>query len=153
MSTSNAPGGRLCFQCKQLGHLKKDCPELPYCSKCKTRATFQPSVLPRGKMADSQMKEVKVLTEDLTKDAKLADRIGRKHRTSLSSLTKTTDALTVQVITGPVTAQQDRNHRHPLLAILLTVQVFTKTTHSFKIILPNNIHNKVPQQLTYQLPP
>ena len=33
-STSNLLDGRLCFRCKQLGHLKKDCTELPYCSKC-----------------------------------------------------------------------------------------------------------------------
>ena len=36
-STCNAPDGRLCFRCKQPGHLKKDCTELPYCSKCRTR--------------------------------------------------------------------------------------------------------------------
>ena len=35
-STSSAPDGRLCFRCKQLGQLKKDCPELPYCSKYRT---------------------------------------------------------------------------------------------------------------------
>ena len=35
-STTNAQDSRLCFRCKQLGHLKKDCPKLPYCSKCRT---------------------------------------------------------------------------------------------------------------------
>ena len=27
----------LCLYCNQLGHLKRYCPELPYCSKCRTR--------------------------------------------------------------------------------------------------------------------
>ena len=35
--TFTAPDCRLCFQCKQPSHLKKDCQEPPYCSKCKTR--------------------------------------------------------------------------------------------------------------------
>ena len=36
-SRSSAPNGRLCFCCKQPGHLKKDCAEQLYCSKCRTR--------------------------------------------------------------------------------------------------------------------
>ena len=27
----------LCFYCNLLGHLKRSCPEIPYCSKCRTR--------------------------------------------------------------------------------------------------------------------
>ena len=27
----------LCFYCNQPGHLKRNCPKLPYCSKCRTR--------------------------------------------------------------------------------------------------------------------
>ena len=36
-STTNAQDSRLCFRCKQPGHLKKDCPKLSYCSKCRTQ--------------------------------------------------------------------------------------------------------------------
>ena len=28
---------RLCFYCNQPGHLKRNCPNFPYCSKCRTR--------------------------------------------------------------------------------------------------------------------
>ena len=35
-STTTTQGSQLCFRCKQPGHLKKDCPKLPYYSKCKT---------------------------------------------------------------------------------------------------------------------
>ena len=34
---SSAMDEWLCFCCKQPGHLKKDFPVLPYCSKCRTR--------------------------------------------------------------------------------------------------------------------
>ena len=36
-STTNAQDSRLCFRCKQPGPLKKGCPKLPYCSKCRTQ--------------------------------------------------------------------------------------------------------------------
>ena len=32
---------RLCFHCNLPGHLKRSCPEIPYCSKCRTRGHTQ----------------------------------------------------------------------------------------------------------------
>ena len=83
------------------------------------------------------------MADSRTKDAKHVEKIGRKHKTAPSSLTRATNVLTVQVITECVIVQQGSNHMHPQLATLLMVQVFTKIIHNFKIICPNNIHNKV----------
>ena len=32
---------RLCFYCNLPGHLKRSCPKIPYCSKCRTRGHTQ----------------------------------------------------------------------------------------------------------------
>ena len=37
MSKNSSTTDKTCFRCKQPSHLKKDCPEQPYCSKCRTR--------------------------------------------------------------------------------------------------------------------
>ena len=94
---------------------------------------------PNNRTTDSRTKDVKMLM----KDVKLAERIGRKHRTDPSSLTEPTNALTVQATIEHMIVQQDSNHMHPSLATLLIVQVFTKIIHNFKITHPNNANNKV----------
>ena len=137
-STTNAKDSRLCFRCKQLGHLKKDCPELPYCSTCRIEVTSPTN----NRAADGR-----------TKDMKLIEKIGRKHRTDLSSLTESTNVSTVQATMEDMIVQQGSNHMHPLLATLLMVQVLMKIIYNFKIICPNNIHNKVHPGLAYQPPP
>ena len=88
------------------------------------------------------MKDVKVLT----KDVKLEEKIGRNHRTDHSSPTRPTNALTVQAIMELGIVQQDSNHTQLPLATQLMAQVFTKIVRNLKIILPNNIHNKVHPQ-------
>ena len=59
-STTATQDSQLCFRCKQPGHLKKDCPKLPYCSKCRTQATSQQSVLPNNRTIDGRTKGAKV---------------------------------------------------------------------------------------------
>ena len=83
---------------------------------------------------------------------------GRNHRISPDSLTQTTDASTVQETMQPMTVQQDTSIRHPPLATLPVVQVFT--TVSQISIFPHHqthhhpkIHNKVNLQLALQHQP
>ena len=52
---------------------------------------------------------------------------GKDHRINLNSHIKTTDVSTVPVIMKLMIALQDNNTRLPPLAIMLEVQVFTKT--------------------------
>ena len=55
-STTNTQDSRLCFRCKQLGHLKKDCPKLPYCSKSRTQDHI-PAKCPTKQQDDRQQDE------------------------------------------------------------------------------------------------
>ena len=73
-STTNAQDSRLCFRCKQLGHLKKDCPKLPYCSTCRTRGhipvkcpTKQQDSRQQDKRCEKADKRCKTHTEDWKK--------------------------------------------------------------------------------------
>ena len=82
----------------------------------------------------------------LMRDAKLAEKIGRNHRTDHSSPTRPKNALTVQVIMELGIVQQNSNHTHLPLTTQLMTEVFTKIAHNLKTILLNNIHNKVHPQ-------
>ena len=115
-STTNTQDSRFCFRCKQPGHLKIVL-SYPIALNAELKAISQRSVLPNNRMADSRTKDVKVPI----KDAKLIEKIGKKHRTDFSSLTKPTNVLTVQATTERVIVQQGSNHMHPLLATLLMV--------------------------------
>ena len=46
----------MCFRCKQPGHLKKDYPELPYCSRCHTRGHI-PAKFPTKNKGNQQQDE------------------------------------------------------------------------------------------------
>ena len=94
------------------------------------------------------MKDVKVLMRDMT----LTGKIGRNHRTDHSSPTRPTNALTVQVVMELGIVLQDSNRTHLPLATQLMAEVFRKIAHNLKIILLNEIHNKVHPQCMYHLP-
>ena len=55
-STTNTQDSRLCFRCKQPGHLKEHCPELPYCSKCRT-CGYIPAKCPTKQQDNRQQDE------------------------------------------------------------------------------------------------
>ena len=93
-----------------------------------------------------------------TKATNFMEMSGRHHRISPDSLTRTTDASTVQETTQPMIVQQDTSIRHLPLATPPVVQVFTTVCQI--PILPRHhthhhpkIHNKVNLQLALQHQP
>ena len=85
-STTNTQDSRLCFRCKQLGHLKKDCPELPYCSKCRTQGHIQakcPTKQQDNRRQDKRCKSTNKRCETQREDwKKTQDRLQFSNRTN-----------------------------------------------------------------------
>ena len=75
-----------------------------------------------------------------TKTARLAEKNGKDHRINLNSCIKTTDVSTALVIMKLMIALQDNNTRLPLLAIMLEVQVFTRTSINSQTLHLNIVH-------------
>ena len=109
------PDERLCFHCNLPGHLKRNCPKILYCSKCKTKGHSQDRCInrpqktrgthPAGEPRDQQRRN-----DDLP-------HFSSRHNS----------VCTVPEITRPPTV---RDHSHHLLILLLLVQVFPLTkTH------------------------
>ena len=65
---------------------------------------------------------------------------GKDHRINLNSHIKTADVSTAPVITKPMIALQDYNTMLPPLAIMLEVQVSTKTQINSQTLHLNIVH-------------
>ena len=101
---SSSTMDKIYFRCEQPGHLKKDCPEPPYCSKCRTKCHI-PVKCPLKNKDRQQPDDRCKSNQGQTKDAKIAGRTGRKHRISHSFQIQITDVSTVQATTEPMTTQ------------------------------------------------
>ena len=103
--------------------------------------TYQQNVLLNSRAMSQLTTDMNFKREEGTKTVKHVGKNGKEHRISHNTPIKTTDVSTVPVITKPVIALQDNNTRLPPLAILLVVQVFTKTIINFQIPHLNIVHH------------
>ena len=119
------PDKRLCFHCNLPGHLKRNCPKIPYCSKCRTKGHAQDKCInrpqktrhahPAGEPRDQQRRK-----DNLPQFS--------SHHNKCLQCAEITRLPTV------------RDHSHHLLILLLLVQVspLTKThlvLHAHLLIL------------------
>ena len=137
---SSAPGGRLCFHHKQPGHLKKDCPEQPYCSKCRTRGHIPANGLPSSRTTGQLMMDANFERKQEIRSMRLTEKNGKDHRINLNSHIRTTDVSTAPLITIPMIALQGYSNRLLPLATMLEAQVFTKTQINSQTLHPNIVH-------------
>ena len=129
-STTNTQISRLCFRCKQPGHLKKDCPELPYCSKCRTRGHI-PAKCPT-KQQDNRRQDKRCESADKRCETHREDWKKSQDRPQFSY--KTNKCLNCAGNHGTRDFQKASNHTHLPLATQPMAQVFTKIVHNLKII-------------------
>ena len=133
-----------------LGVNSQDCQEPPYCSKCKTRGHILakcPSKRQNNRQPDEKHKNA---DRQQHKKCKNHKENWKKAQDQPQFSYKDNRCLNCAGNHRTHDCPMRHNHKHPLLAILLMVQVFIKIIHNFKIILLNSFHNKANLLLTYQ---
>ena len=101
----------LCFYCNQPGHLKRNCPEILYCSKCRTRGHTP---------ANHSETDIHMKLESPGIN-------GEGTKIFHNFLIVITDVFTVQEIIKPEIVQQHANSKLQPLTIRLVVQVLSHT--------------------------
>ena len=96
--------------------------------------TYQQNAFLNNRATDQLMTDMNFERKRLT------EKNGKDHRINLNSHIKTTDVSTVLVIMKLMIALQDNNTRLPPLAIMLEVQVFTKTSINSQTLHLNIVH-------------
>ena len=102
--------------------------------------TYQKNALLNNRATGQLMTDANFERKEGTKTVKLAEKNGKEHRINLNSHIKTTDVSTMLVITKLMISLQDNNTRLLPLAIILEVQVFTKTSINFQTPHLNIVH-------------
>ena len=122
----------LCFYCNQPVHLKRNCPEIPYCSKCRTR----------GHSPDRCTSKPQQMGTHVKLESSGINGEGTKIFHNFQVIT--TDVFIVQEIIRLQIVQQHSNGKPQPLTVLLVVQVpqYTKThlTHHIHLHIPTHNH-------------
>ena len=102
--------------------------------------TYQQNALLNSRARGKLTMDVNFKRKQGTEAARPAEKSGKDHRINLNSHIKTTDVSTAPVIMKLMIALQDNNSRLPPLAIMLEVQVFTKTQINSQTLYHNIVH-------------
>ena len=119
------PDERLCFYCNLPGHFKRNCPKIPYCSKCRMKGHTQDRCTNKSQRT------------------RHVHQAGKPRNQQKSFQAITISVCSVQEIIKPPTVHDNDNHH--LLILLLVVQVLPLTKmhlapHAPLFILIRNHH-------------